>query len=107
MHYLTIVLRLLHVVGGAFWFGSAMMVGFMITPTVAATGEAGQKFMAGLVQKANLSKAISAAGGITIPSGARVYWVDSNGFHSALIEPVPGKGLCVSGVFWVVTVVLR
>ncbi len=55
MHYLTIVLRLLHVVGGAFWFGSAMMVGFMITPTVAATAEVGQKFMAALVQKANLT----------------------------------------------------
>jgi len=99
MHYLTIVLRLLHVVGGAFWFGSAMMVGFMITPTVAATAEVGQKFMAALVQKANLTKVIAAAGGITILAGAGLYWIDSNGFTSAWMKSGAGTVFGIGGFF--------
>src|SRR5258706_13312706 len=97
MHYLTIVLRLLHVVGGAFWFGSAMMVGFMITPTVAATAEVGQKFMAALVQKGNLTKVIAAAGGITILSGGGFYWVYSKWFTSAWMKSGCGN---VFGIGW-------
>jgi len=99
MHYLTIVLRLLHVVGGAFWFGSAMMVGFMVTPTVAATGEVGQKFMAALVQKANLTKRIAAAAGITILAGAALYWIDSNGFTSDWMKSGAGRVFGIGGFF--------
>ena len=99
MHYLTIVLRLLHVVGGAFWFGSAMMVGFMVTPTVAATGEVGQKFMAALVQKANLTKRIAAAAGITILAGAGLYWIDSGGGTSAWVKSGAGMVFGIGGFF--------
>jgi len=99
MHYLTIVLRLLHVVGGAFWFGSAMMVSFMVTPTVAATAEVGQKFMAALVQKANLTKRIAAAAGITILAGAGLYWIDSDGFTSAWVKSGPGTVFGIGAFF--------
>lgn len=99
MHYLTIILRLLHVVGGAFWFGSAMVLGFMVTPTVAATGEVGQKFMAALVQKANLIKRISAAAGITILAGAGLYWIDSNGLTSAWMRSGAGTVFGIGGFF--------
>ena len=51
MHYLTVILRLLHVVSGAFWFGSSMMLSFFISPTVAATADAGQRFMGHLVKQ--------------------------------------------------------
>jgi len=99
MHYLTIVLRLLHVFAGAFWFGSAIMLSFMVTPTVAATGEAGQKFMAALVQKANLTKRISAAAGITALAGLGLYWIDSSGFTSAWVKSGPGMVFGIGGFF--------
>ena len=99
LHYLFLVLRFLHVFGGAFWFGSAMMVGFMVTPTVAATGEVGQKFMAALVQKANLTKRIAAAGGLTILAGAGLYWMDSNGLTSAWMKSSPGVVFFIGGFF--------
>jgi hypothetical protein len=99
MHYLMIVLRFLHVVGGAFWFGSAMMVGFMVTPTVAATGEAGQKFMAALVQKAKLTKIIAAAAGLTVLAGFGLYWIDSDGFTSAWVKSGPGMVFGIGAFF--------
>ncbi|MEP7134198.1 MAG: hypothetical protein ABI904_04645 [Chloroflexota bacterium] len=99
MHYLTIVLRFLHVVGGAFWFGSAIMLGFFISPTVAATGEAGQKFMGALVKNAGITKIISAAAGTTILAGAILYWIDSKGFTSAWTRSGPGLVFGIGGIF--------
>jgi len=45
MNILMIVLRILHIVSGVFWVGAALMLAFFISPTVAATKEAGQGFM--------------------------------------------------------------
>ena len=83
MHYLTIVLRFLHVVSGAFWFGSAMMMSFFISPTVAATADAGQRFMGHLVKQGRVVTVISALAGTTVVAGAGLYWIDSAGFSSA------------------------
>jgi hypothetical protein len=99
MHYLTIVLRFLHVFGGAFWFGSAIMLGFFISPTVAATGEAGQKFMASLVKNANITKVISGAAGLTVLAGAALYWIDSKGLSSPWARSGPGLVFGIGGVF--------
>jgi MFS family permease len=83
MHYLTVILRLLHIVSGAFWFGSAMMMSFFISPSVAATADAGQRFMGHLVKQGRIVTVISALAGTTVIAGAGLYWIDSNGFTSA------------------------
>ena len=83
MHYLTVILRLLHIVSGAFWFGSSMMMSFFISPTVAATADAGQRFMAYLVKQGRVVTVISVLAGITVVAGAGLYWIDSAGFSSA------------------------
>ncbi len=98
MHYLTIVLRFLHVVSGAFWFGSAMMIGFFISPTVAATADAGQRFMGYLVRQRRLVTVISAMAGITVVAGAGLYWIDSNGFTSAWQSSGAGVVFGIGGV---------
>jgi len=90
MHNLTIILRFLHVVGGAFWFGSAIMLGFFVAPTVSAIGEAGQKFMGHLVLKAKIHTAIAISAGLTAVAGVGLYWIDSAGFTSAWMRSGPG-----------------
>jgi hypothetical protein len=99
MHYLTIVLRLLHVVSGAFWFGAAMMMGFFINPTIAATAEAGQKFMGRLVQQGRVITALSISAGTTVLAGAGLYWIDSDGFTSAWTSSNAGVVFGIGGVF--------
>jgi len=69
MHYLTIILRLLHVVAGAFWFGGSVVMGFFVGPTVAATAEAGQRFMGSLINKARIHIAFTVAATLTIRAG--------------------------------------
>jgi hypothetical protein len=99
MHYLTIVLRLFHVVGGAFWFGSSMMMGFFVGPAVAGTGEAGQRVMGFLVKNKNITRAIASVAGLTILAGAALYWIDSNGFTSAWMKSGAGRVFGIGGFF--------
>ncbi len=98
MHYLIVILRLLHVVGGAFWFGSAIMLGFFISPTVAATADAGQRFMAHLVKESRLVTAISIMAGLTILAGAGLYWIDSQGLTSEWSRTGTGLIFAIGGV---------
>jgi len=98
MHYLTVILRLLHVVSGAFWFGSSMMLSFFISPTVAATADAGQRFMGYLVKQRRVVIVISALAGITVLAGAGLYWIDSNGFSSAWTWSSTGLVFGLGGV---------
>ena len=98
MHYLTIVLRFLHVVSGAFWFGSSMMMSFFISPTVAATADAGQRFMGYLVKQRRVVTVISALAGITVVAGAWLYWIDSAGFSSAWTWSSSGLVFGIGGV---------
>lgn len=102
MHYLMIILRLLHIVGGAFWFGSAIMMSFFISPTVAATAEAGQRFMGALVKNARITKAISIAAGLTILAGAILYWIDSDGLTSAWTWSGAGLVFGIGGILGLV-----
>ena len=99
MHYLTIILRLLHVVGGAFWFGSAMMMSFFISPTVAATADAGQRVMGYLVKQQRVVTVISILAGLTILAGAGLYWIDSDGFTSAWQSSGAGLVFGIGGLF--------
>ncbi len=99
MHILTIVLRLIHVVGGAFWFGSAIMMGFIISPTVAATAEAGQKFMGHMVLKARIHNVLATAAILTVLAGIGLYWIDSGGFTSAWTKSGPGAVFGIGGFF--------
>ena len=98
MNTLLIVLRLLHILGGVFWVGSSLMFGFFITPTVAATAEAGQKFLDHIVNKARVPVAITTAALLTVLAGGSMYWIDSGGLTSEWIGTGPGVGFGVGGI---------
>jgi len=102
MHYLEIFLRFLHVVGGAFWYGSAMVMGLFIGPTVAAIGDAGPKFMSHLILEKKLHRTIAVAAGMTAVGGAGLYWIDSAGFTSDWVKSGPGIVFGIGGIFGIV-----
>ncbi|HEX9386331.1 MAG TPA: hypothetical protein VF918_08425 [Anaerolineales bacterium] len=77
MIYLIWLLRIIHIVGGVFWVGSALMSFFFIGPTVDATGEAGQKFMGYLINKMKISNRIASAAGATILAGFILFALDA------------------------------
>jgi len=77
MNHLMVVLRLIHILSGAFWVGSSIFLGIYISPTVASTADAGQRFMGHLVTKRKVTVAISIAAVLTALAGILLYWIDS------------------------------
>ena len=98
MNILIIVLRLLHILAGVLWVGTALVNTFFLSPTAAATGETGQKFMAHLIGQARLSARITVASYLTVLAGAALYWIDSQGFTSAWRSSGPGIGFGLGAV---------
>jgi hypothetical protein len=72
MEYLTVVF--LHVAFGIFWAGSVIAAGFFFIPSILEAGPAGGAVMAGLLRH-KLPVAMSAAAGIVLLTGIRLYMV--------------------------------
>jgi len=95
---LIIVLRLLHIMGGFFWAGSALVLARFILPAIRASGPAGGAVMQQLMQHRKLPVAINIAAAIAILSGLGLVWEMqsiSNGMwaHSAM-----GRTFSIGGV---------
>ena len=99
MDYVLLILRLLHVLGGIFWVGGALVMAFFITPTIMATAEAGQKFMERLLTQTKFSRAMTIAALSTIIAGFILYWIDSAGFTSDWMMAGPGIGFGIGAFF--------
>ena len=56
MNALTLVLRLIHILGGVFWVGAAWMMTLYIAPSVGATGDSGLQFMRHMMGKPTCKK---------------------------------------------------
>ncbi len=102
MEYLKIVLRLIHILSGVFWVGSSIILGFFITPTVAATAEAGQKFLAYLVTKSKITMRITVSAILTVLAGGWLYWIDSGGSTSGWANTATGWGFGIGGIFGII-----
>ena len=105
MDYLKETLRLIHIVGGMYWFGAVMAMYFFVTPTVAATGDAGQQFMRHLGAKSGFSNSILRAAIGTALAGAWLFWIDSSGFQSDWMRSSAGIGFSIGGFFGAVALV--
>ena len=65
MTTLIILLRIIHIFGGAFWIGVGLFnIGFLI-PTIKATGPEGQKVMQHLTQKTRFQTMVYTAATLT------------------------------------------
>jgi len=107
MNYLREILRLIHILGGMFWFGSTLMMYYFISPSVAATGDGGQTFMKHLGGKSGLSTAILVAALGSALAGAWLYWIDSSGLQSsAWMTSSSGAAFGVGGIFGAIALAL-
>jgi uncharacterized membrane protein len=105
MNYWVIVLRLIHILAGVFWVGSSIVFGLFIGPGIAATADAGQKFMVYLVTKARIDRAILVSAILTVLAGSTLYFIDSGGLDSAWTRSGPGIGFGLGGLFAFVGVI--
>ena len=99
MTYFIWFLRIVHILAGIFWVGGTLIMTFFVAPTMGATGEAGQKFVAHLVNHLKFSSRMAAAAGLTILAGFILYWIDSDGFTSPWMSSGAGTGFGIGAGF--------
>jgi hypothetical protein len=95
---LLLVLRLLHIVSGAFWVGSIVLAVLFIEPTAKAFGATGERFLAHALFRMRLLPVLVAAATVTVGAGAALYWIDSGGLRIEWITSSYGLGFTAGAI---------
>lgn len=99
MNVLTLLLRLIHILSGVLWAGSAMFLLFFLGPAVQASGPDGGKVMQTLLTRTRIITALTAAAVLTAASGIWLYVRSSGGFHPAWMSTGTGITLTIGAIF--------
>ena len=106
MHpHLFLTLRVLHVLAGALWVGSAVLTAFFVLPSVMATGPAGGQVMRVMAQVRKLPVYMSSVMGTTVLTGLALYWVDSGGFQWSWIASRTGVAFTIGATLALITMI--
>jgi uncharacterized membrane protein len=93
-----VVLRLIHILGGAFWLGAAVTMFVFLQPTAQATAPEGQRFMLYLLRNRRFSEVVLGAALLTGAAGAILFWRDTNGLELDLMLQPHGLAFTVGAV---------
>lgn len=91
-----IVMRVVHIVGGALWVGAVVFNGVYLIPALAASGPAAGPIMAHF-QRRHFFTVLPVIAVLTLVSGARLLQVASDGFSSAYFASGSGRTYAVGG----------
>lgn len=100
-----IVLRLIHVMGGIFWVGSAVFNFIYLFPALAAAGPAAGPIL-GSMQQRRLFTVLPAVAILTILSGLRLMWIASGGFAAAYFRTGGGATFAAAAVLAIIAFTL-
>ncbi|MEX2177841.1 MAG: hypothetical protein WD801_03965 [Gemmatimonadaceae bacterium] len=100
MYAELLVLRLIHILGGVFWVGSAMFMMFFLGPALAKAGPSGGAVMSGLAAR-KLFTWLPVSALLTMLSGARLMMIASGGDAHWFVHRV-GHFYSVSAAFAVI-----
>ena len=101
---LMIVLRLIHIVLGAFWVGAAFVTAGFLLPSAQAAGPAAGPMMKQLIGVRRLPIVIMVAAILTVLSGFGMYWRDHSVSNGAFSRSAQGMTLGVGGIIALLTV---
>jgi uncharacterized membrane protein len=92
-----VVLRLIHVVAGAFWLGAAVTMFLFLQPTARATAPEGQRFMLHLLRNRRFSEVVLVAALLAGAAGGVLFWRDT-GFELESMTQPQGLGFSLGGI---------
>jgi hypothetical protein len=93
------VLRLIHILFGAFWFGAALFLATFMVPTIKALGPAGAPVMQHLTRVKKLSQHLLGVAWLTILSGFGLAMYDAGSLGMAWFRVGPGRAFGAGAVF--------
>jgi hypothetical protein len=95
---ITIVLRLIHILGGIFWAGTMILLAAFLLPTARAIGPEGGKFMGYVMRQRRLQLYLGTAMLLTVLSGIVMYARMAAATHGAWAGSRPGMAYGVGAV---------
>ena len=95
---MMLALRIVHILFGLFWAGTAIVLAAFVIPAARANGPTGGRLLRELMQRRRLSASLAAAGALTILSGATMYWRIATDMHDAWVRSRPGLVLGFGGL---------
>jgi uncharacterized membrane protein len=98
MHAELLVLRIIHILGGIIWVGTALFSATFLMPAIGMAGPAGGAVITAL-GKRGMFKTIPIVAGITILAGLRLMMIDSAGFTAAYFQSGSGLVFTIGGAF--------
>ena len=101
-----VVLRLIHVVGGAFWLGAAATLFLFLQPTALATAPEGQRFMLHVLRNRHFSEVVLVDALLTGAAGAVLFWRNTNGFELEVMTQPQTLGFTVGAVAGAIALLL-
>lgn len=93
-----IVLRLVHILGGAFWFGAVLTNFAFVQPAVLGSGPDGQRVMVHVLRHRRFLDVVLGAALVTGAAGGVLFWRDTNGLDPALVFGASSIGFSIGGV---------
>ncbi len=105
MEFFVVAPRVLHVLAGLFWVGSAVIFRPFFLPVLRSAGPAGDKIMHGIAQT-RLSIAIDISAVVTTASGLILYWQVSGGVNADWIASEAGITVTAGSLAGVVALFL-
>jgi hypothetical protein len=95
---LTLTLRLIHILAGIFWVGTAILIAWFLVPTMRATSREGGAFMQHLMQRRGLQVFLLLAMVLTVLSGLAMYARLAAATHGSWASTAPGIAYGVGAV---------
>ena len=99
------LLRLLHILAGAFWFGTTIFAARFLMPSLGAVGPAAGPIMAQLNQR-KFSESMMAAAIVTVASGIWLMFIVSGGDFGTWMQSNAGKGFSTGGMLAILALVI-
>jgi uncharacterized membrane protein len=97
-------LRLVHIVAGTFWVGSAVFLALFLLPTARASGLEGGRVAARLMQR--MGPALGIGMLLTVIPGFIMYGRLSAGFNRAWVTSAPGLALGAGAIAAILAIVV-
>lgn len=101
---MILVLRLLHILSGAFWYGATMFTARFLAPSLGAVGPAAGPVMAQLNQR-KLPMAMMGAGIVNVVSGVWLMFAVSGGNLGEWMRSRMGQTFSAGGTFAIIGLV--
>lgn len=100
------LLRLFHIVGGAFWVGSVLFMALFLFPSFRAAGPAAGAVMSQLMQVRKFPAYMMTAAMLTVFSGVGLLYTASVGFNPQWMGSGPGRMFSLGAAFAIAAVIL-